>query len=79
VIAVPHPITRTVDYYSVPSMLACRKERATVFHRWWRKLIGPSRLLYTRSDEGRLLVLRSCAKALAAGTAPTHEIRNRWI
>lgn len=46
-------------YYVVPNMFGRRKEDAIAFHRSWQKHVGRSKLLYTRSIEGRMELLRA--------------------
>jgi hypothetical protein len=47
------------DYFAVPEILARKKEFAEHFARRWSKLVGPIQLVYTRTPEGRRLLLRA--------------------
>lgn len=46
-------------YYVVPNMFGRRKEDAIAFHRSWQQHVGRSKLLYTRSIEGRTELLKA--------------------
>jgi hypothetical protein len=46
-------------YHRVPEVLALRKERATVLARVWNRYVGGGRLIYTRTAEGRRILLQA--------------------
>ena len=48
-------------YYPVPAALAGRKEDAQAFAKYWSKYVGGGRLVFTRSEEGRSILLRARA------------------
>jgi len=50
-------------YHPVPKILAQRKERALAFAEHWEKYVGGSELIFTRSEEGRKLLLAARAQA----------------
>jgi hypothetical protein len=70
--------TRT-DYHAVPAALAARKEWAEKFAAGWSERVGSSKLVYTRTPEGRLLLLRARAKSLAAGFQRSVDRRSAWL
>jgi len=47
------------DYFAVPDALARKKEFAEFFARRWKRLVGPVQLVFTRTPEGRRLLLRA--------------------
>lgn len=47
------------NYYVVPALFGKRKEDAQRFHTFWRTYVDRSRLLYTRSTEGRKQLLKA--------------------
>lgn len=49
-------------YHRVPDILASRKQRAETLASYWQKYIGGGRLIYTRSAEGRRLLLQARAQ-----------------
>lgn len=54
------------DYFAVPDVLARKKDFAEVFARKWRSHVGPVDLVYTRTPEGRKILLRARMHSLAA-------------
>src|SRR5690606_8409536 len=50
---------RRVDYHAVPTVLGTRKEYAEHFMRLWQAGVGSSKLVYTRTPEGRRALLRA--------------------
>jgi superfamily II DNA or RNA helicase len=67
------------DYHAVPAALGVRREWAEAFVELWSKHVGPSRLVYTRSPEGRRILLRARAKSLAAGLQRSVDRRSAWL
>ena len=67
------------DYHAVPSALAARKAWAETFAKLWKQRVGSSRLVYTRTPEGRRLLLRARAKSLAAGFQRSVDRRSAWL
>lgn len=67
------------DYHAVPSALAARKDWAEDFHRSWQKHVGSSQLVFTRSAEGRLTLLRARARSFAAGFQRRVNRRSAWL
>ncbi|MBU1751348.1 MAG: DEAD/DEAH box helicase family protein [Chloroflexi bacterium] len=45
-------------YHRVPDALAARKERAEILGRYWQQYVGGGRLIYTRTAEGRRILLQ---------------------
>ncbi|MEO9893663.1 DEAD/DEAH box helicase family protein [Aurantibacter sp.] len=46
-------------YYVVPQIYGRRKEDAELFHKSWKEHVDSSKLLYTRSEEGRKSLLKA--------------------
>jgi hypothetical protein len=72
------PVRRT-DYHPVPSVLGCRKEFAEIFHNEWTRLVGSSRMVFTRTPSGRLTVLRARSRSFAAGFRRAVQRRSAWL
>lgn len=70
--------TRT-DYHPLPSALGARKDWAEGFAALWSARVGSSRLVYTRTPEGRRVLLRARAKSLAAGFQRSVDRRSAWL
>jgi superfamily II DNA or RNA helicase len=49
-------------YHRVPDPLATRRERAESLARHWQRYVGGGRLVYTRTDEGRRILLQARAE-----------------
>jgi len=45
------------SYFNVPTLFANNKTNADLFYRHWKKHVGKSKLVYTRSASGRKTVL----------------------
>jgi len=66
------------DYHSVPEVLGGKKKFAEGFESNWRQFVGACELVYTRSVEGRKLLLKSRIKSLASQFEEKTERVNRW-
>jgi len=49
-------------YHCVPDLLATRRERAETLARYWQYYVGGGRLVYTRTVEGRRVLLKARAQ-----------------
>ena len=72
------PILRT-DYHPVPTALGARKEFAEIFRDAWEARVGSSKLVFTRTVEGRLVLLRARARSFAAGFRRRVDRRSAWL
>lgn len=52
-------LKRLNDYYNVPNVLSTKKEYATIFSKYWHQKIGEHELIYTRTSDGRKLLLKA--------------------
>lgn len=68
-----------VDYHAVPAALGARKEFAEHFHREWQRRVGSSRLIYTRTGDGRRTLLRARIDSLSAGMQRLFLRRSVWL
>jgi hypothetical protein len=66
------------DYHSVPSILGIRREYAEIFADSWTKFVGEMKLVYTRSREGRLILIKARNHSLSAGFRKSSERVSRW-
>lgn len=67
------------DYHPVPAAIGARRAWAEAFARLWSDQVGSSRLVYTRTPEGRRLLLQARAKSLAAGFQRSVDRRSAWL
>jgi hypothetical protein len=69
---------RRVDYHAVPELLGARKETAALLHEAWRRRLGAGDLVYTRTAEGRRVLLRARIRAFSSAFAPSTRRLDRW-
>jgi hypothetical protein len=67
-----------LDYHTVPELIGRNKKNAEYFKKEWTKLVGNCELVYTRTPEGRKLILKSRVKSLAAQFESKAEHVNIW-
>ncbi|MBS9463967.1 DEAD/DEAH box helicase family protein [Flagellimonas sp. 389] len=66
------------DYHSVPEILGRNKNLAEYFKNQWERLVGSCDLIFTRTIEGRKILLKSRVKSLAAQFDTEVEHVNKW-
>lgn len=66
------------DYHAVPEALGKKKRNAEYFEAEWRRLVGNCELVYTRTIEGRKILLQSRLGSLAAQFQARSERINKW-
>lgn len=66
------------DYHSVPDVLGRNKSLAEYFQHQWISLVGACDLIFTRTIDGRKLLLKSRVKSLAAQFDEKVEHVNKW-
>ena len=71
-------IVKQKDYHSVPEEIGRKKDSATFFYNEWKKLVGNASLVYTRSIEGRKLLLASRLNSLSSNLQNRTERVNKW-
>jgi superfamily II DNA or RNA helicase len=59
-------LLQRTDYHAAPTAIGRKRELAEAFARAWRKRVGRTELIYTRSVEGRKTLLRARVHSLAA-------------
>jgi hypothetical protein len=69
---------RREDFHAVPEILGRKKKYAEYFHRKWVRYVGAADLVFTRTVEGRRLLLRGRTRAFAAGFQARSERRSCW-
>jgi hypothetical protein len=66
------------DYFAVPEALARKKEYAELFVQRWKRLVGPVTLVYTRTPEGRKVLLRARNHSLSSAFQKRAERVSCW-
>lgn len=69
---------RQKDYHSVPELLGRNKNLAEYFKNQWENLVGACDLIFTRTIDGRKLILNSRIQSLAAQFDNKIERLNKW-
>jgi len=69
---------RKRDFQAVPEVLGRRKESAEAFAALWRRHVGPVSLVYTRTSEGRRILLMARHRALSTAFQPRAERLDAW-
>ncbi|RPF72460.1 DEAD/DEAH box helicase family protein [Aurantiacibacter spongiae] len=72
-------LKKRVDYHAVPAALGARKENAERFAELWRSGVGSSKLVFTRTADGRRTLLRARASSFAAGFQRIVDRRSVWL
>ncbi len=66
------------DYHSVPEILGRNKKLAEYFKNQWELLVGSCDLIFTRTMDGRKLLLKSRVKSLATQLEDKVQHVNKW-
>lgn len=66
------------DYLAVPTILGANKTYAIEFSNNWAKKVGRMELIYTRTFEGRKILLRARTKSLSAAFMKKTERISSW-
>lgn len=66
------------DYHTVPELLGRNKRTAVYFEEQWRSLVGRCDLIFTRTIEGRRMLLKSRLKSLSAQFENSSERISKW-
>jgi hypothetical protein len=71
-------VIRQQDYHAVPQLIGNRKAAAERFARLWTDQVGKCDLIYTRSPEGRKVLLKARVCSLASAFQEKTEQVSRW-
>lgn len=66
------------DYHSVPEIIGQNKKAAEYFERQWSRFVGACELIYTRTIEGRKILLKSRINSLSSEFEEKTERINKW-
>nr|WP_294946747.1 DEAD/DEAH box helicase family protein [uncultured Mucilaginibacter sp.] len=66
------------DFHAVPEYIARNKDFATYFARQWEKHVGTCELIYTRTVEGRKMLVKSRLASLASEFIPKNQRISKW-
>jgi len=66
------------DYHAVPEIIGQNKKSAEYFERQWKRFVGSCKLIYTRTIEGRKILLKSRINSLSSEFEEKTERINKW-
>ena len=69
---------RQTDYFSIPSVIATNKRNVEIFLGLWHRYIGRADILYTRSAEGRKMLLKARKCAFSAVNKKWSKRISKW-
>jgi superfamily II DNA or RNA helicase len=67
-----------VDYHAIPGPIAQKKDWAEYFARIWQRFVGPAELIYTRTLEGRRILLKARTRSLSNAFRERSERVSCW-
>lgn len=67
-----------IDYHAVPEMLGRKKASAVSLFLFWKKDVGNCELVYTRTGEGRRVLLQARVRSLVAMLSDEVVHINKW-
>ena len=67
-----------VDYHAVPKIIGQKKEFALNFEKMWQKYVGVGKLVYTRTESGREILLKARMESLSASFQNKSERVSVW-
>lgn len=66
------------DYHAVPSVFTRNKKTVELLQEFWEDEVGPCEIIYTRTTQGRKLLLQARQKAFSSINSKNKQI-SRWI
>jgi len=67
-----------VDYHAIPTVIGQNKKYAEYYAKRWKRYVGHSDLVYTRSKEGRLALLKARTSALSSAFRKKTNRISQW-
>ena len=69
---------KQTDYFAIPSVISPNKKGVELFERLWLRYIGPCKIVYTRSAEGRKVLLKARKYAFSASKLKKSKRLSKW-
>jgi len=66
------------DYHAIPLKLAVKKEYAQIFYKAWCRYVGPTEMIYTRTNLGRQRLLQAKMRAFSSVFERKIKRQDRW-
>jgi len=67
------------DYHAIPTVIAQNKKYTDIFKELWKKYIGDCDIVYTRSIEGRQLLIKARKSAFSNLVRPKSKRISKWM
>lgn len=67
-----------LNYYPIPQTIGKNKVNTEFFHQQWGKKVGKAELIYTRTLEGRKILIKARMKAMSSAFIRRTERKNTW-
>lgn len=71
-------LIRQYDYHAVPEVIGRTKKTVTIFRRKWKVFVGKCSIIFTRTPNGRKLLLQSRLNALSNQLSQQTQRVNKW-
>jgi superfamily II DNA or RNA helicase len=71
-------LIRQYDYHAVPEVIGRTKKTVTIFRRNWKLFVGKCSIIFTRTPQGRKLLLQSRLNALSTQLSQQTQRVNKW-
>lgn len=71
-------LIRQYDYHAVPEVIGRTKKTVTIFRRKWKLFVGKCSIIFTRTPQGRKLLLQSRLNALSTQLSQQTQRVNKW-
>lgn len=71
-------VLKQINYYPIPQIIGKKKENADFFHKQWMKKLGKSELIFTRTIEGRKILMKARMTAMSSAFIKRSERINVW-
>lgn len=69
---------KQTDYFAIPSVVATNRRYVDMFKQLWNRYIGPCEIVYTRSPEGRKVLLKARKHAFSASNKKRSKRLSKW-
>ena len=69
---------KQTDYFAIPSVMATNKRYVELFKKLWNKYIGDCDIVYTRTPEGRKMLLKARKHAFSASNRKKAKRLSKW-
>lgn len=72
-------LANQTDYFAIPSVISPNKKSVEIFKKNWKTYIGKCDIVYTRSAEGRKILLKARKYAFSAIKRDVSKRVSKWL